>query len=53
VLVRPDAHIAWRAPTLTADPAGDLRGALESILDRESNPTDNRRVLALHGEETS
>jgi 2,4-dichlorophenol 6-monooxygenase len=53
VLVRPDAHIAWRAPTLTTDPAGDLRGALESILDRESNPTDNRKVLALHGEETN
>jgi 2,4-dichlorophenol 6-monooxygenase len=34
VLVRPDAHVGWRAATLSADPAGDLRAALESILDR-------------------
>jgi 2,4-dichlorophenol 6-monooxygenase len=34
VLVRPDAHVAWRAATLPADPAGELRRALESVLDR-------------------
>jgi 2,4-dichlorophenol 6-monooxygenase len=34
VLVRPDAHVAWRAATLSEDPAGELRRALESVLDR-------------------
>jgi 2,4-dichlorophenol 6-monooxygenase len=34
VLVRPDAHVAWRASALSADPATDLSRALEAILDR-------------------
>jgi 2,4-dichlorophenol 6-monooxygenase len=53
VLVRPDAHVAWRAAAIADDPAGELRAALESILDREREPVDNRRVLALHDEETN
>ena len=28
VLVRPDAHVAWRSPTLPADPAAALGGAV-------------------------
>jgi 2,4-dichlorophenol 6-monooxygenase len=34
VLVRPDAHVAWRAATIGDDPAGELQAALEAILDR-------------------
>ncbi|MDN5917315.1 MAG: FAD-dependent monooxygenase [Pseudonocardia sp.] len=34
VLVRPDAHVGWRAVDLPADPAGELTGALASILGR-------------------
>ena len=34
VLVRPDAHVGWRAATMRDDPAAELRAALESILDR-------------------
>ena len=34
VLVRPDAHVAWRAATLAADPAAELHAALSTILDR-------------------
>lgn len=32
LLVRPDHHVAWRAPKLTADPAADLSRVLSSIL---------------------
>ena len=32
LLVRPDQHIAWRAPTLTDDPAADLGSALRDTL---------------------
>jgi 2,4-dichlorophenol 6-monooxygenase len=53
VLVRPDAHVGWRAATLAADPAGELRGALESMLDRTREPGHAGRVLALQGEEAS
>jgi len=52
VLVRPDAHVGWRAAAITADPAGELRRVLEAILDRQADPVANRRVLALHSEET-
>jgi 2,4-dichlorophenol 6-monooxygenase len=52
VLVRPDAHVAWRAAATADDPAGELRAALEAILNREQQPGDNRRVLALQREET-
>lgn len=34
VLVRPDAHVGWRAATLSESPAADLRRACVSILDR-------------------
>jgi 2,4-dichlorophenol 6-monooxygenase len=34
VLVRPDAHVAWRAPALAENPAADLGRVLEAILER-------------------
>ncbi|MFC4950438.1 FAD-dependent oxidoreductase [Pseudonocardia sp. GCM10023141] len=34
VLVRPDAHVAWRSHTLTADPEADLRRVLAAVLAR-------------------
>jgi FMN phosphatase YigB (HAD superfamily) len=34
VLVRPDQHVAWRRETIAADPAGELRRVLKTILDR-------------------
>jgi 2,4-dichlorophenol 6-monooxygenase len=34
LLVRPDQHVAWRSQASSADPAGDLRRVLRSILDR-------------------
>jgi 2,4-dichlorophenol 6-monooxygenase len=33
VLVRPDHHVAWRSEGLAADPAGELRRVLATILD--------------------
>lgn len=38
LLVRPDRHIAWRAQHGVADPAGELRAALRSILWNDSVP---------------
>jgi hypothetical protein len=32
VLVRPDGHVAWRSPTLTANPASSLTLAFRSVL---------------------
>ena len=32
LLVRPDHHVAWRSPALSADPAGDLSRVLTAIL---------------------
>jgi 2,4-dichlorophenol 6-monooxygenase len=32
LLVRPDHHVGWRAPAMTADPAADLTRALRAIL---------------------
>lgn len=32
LLVRPDHHIAWRAPVVTASPTDDLRTALQHVL---------------------
>ena len=52
MLVRPDAHVGWRAATITTDPAGELRRVLEAILDRQADPVANPRLLALHSEET-
>ena len=34
ILVRPDQHVAWRAEDLSADPEGDLRRVLSSVLAR-------------------
>ena len=34
VLVRPDQHVCWRAETISADPAADLRRVLSAILAR-------------------
>ncbi|MBX5155740.1 MULTISPECIES: FAD-dependent monooxygenase [unclassified Rhizobium] len=34
ILVRPDHHVAWRSEGLAADPAGELRRVLKTILDR-------------------
>ncbi len=34
VLVRPDHHVAWRSQGMAADPAGELRRVLKTILDR-------------------
>jgi 2,4-dichlorophenol 6-monooxygenase len=34
LLVRPDHHVAWRAPAITADPGADLARALTAILAR-------------------
>jgi 2,4-dichlorophenol 6-monooxygenase len=34
VLIRPDAHVGWRAATLADDPEGELRAALSTILSR-------------------
>jgi 2,4-dichlorophenol 6-monooxygenase len=53
VLVRPDAHVAWRAAAISDDPSTELRSVLESILGRESESEENERVLALQGEETN
>lgn len=39
VLVRPDAHVAWRSDALVADPAAALRGVLGRILDRTPEVT--------------
>ena len=36
VLVRPDAHVGWRSRTLPADPAAELRDALDQILGRRA-----------------
>lgn len=37
LLVRPDHHIAFRAGSLTADPAADLESALRTVLDRPAH----------------
>jgi 2,4-dichlorophenol 6-monooxygenase len=34
VLIRPDAHVAWRSATLSDDPAAELHAALSTILSR-------------------
>ena len=34
VLVRPDAHVAWRAATMAADPEAELVRVLSAVLDR-------------------
>lgn len=53
VVIRPDAHVAWRAPTIVEDPAAELRRALESVLDRTPGSAGNGKVPALHGQEQS
>jgi hypothetical protein len=32
VLIRPDGYVAWRSPSMTADPMATLRTALAAIL---------------------
>jgi 2,4-dichlorophenol 6-monooxygenase len=34
ILVRPDHHVAWRAPSMVKDPASALQAALNQILSR-------------------
>ncbi len=34
ILVRPDAHVAWRSMTLPVDPSAALIGALQAVLGR-------------------
>jgi 2,4-dichlorophenol 6-monooxygenase len=34
VLVRPDLHVAWRAPRITDDPVAELRRVLTTVLAR-------------------
>jgi 2,4-dichlorophenol 6-monooxygenase len=46
VLVRPDVHVAWRSPGLSADPVRELRAALVTLLDRHDGAPgahDSRR----------
>lgn len=38
VLVRPDAHVGWRAHTMPDDPEKALTEALAKLLDREDSP---------------
>jgi 2,4-dichlorophenol 6-monooxygenase len=47
VLVRPDAHVAWRAPAIVDDPVGELHAALRSILHRDREPADDRRTFTV------
>jgi 2,4-dichlorophenol 6-monooxygenase len=52
VLVRPDAHVAWRAALMPEDPEAALREALEAVLDRGPGPSaPPDRVFAPHIEE--
>jgi 2,4-dichlorophenol 6-monooxygenase len=51
VLVRPDAHVGWRAAAMVQDPAADLQSALEAILDRTPDSPQSDGVYALQGEE--
>ena len=41
VMVRPDRVIAWRASTLTDDPAADLRAAVHQILGTPARVADH------------
>jgi len=38
VLVRPDAHVAWRSRGASDDPAGALRAAMDGVLGRAAEP---------------
>jgi 2,4-dichlorophenol 6-monooxygenase len=40
VLVRPDAHVGWRAAAMAADPAAELETTLRAILDRPEAARD-------------
>ena len=40
VLVRPDAHVGWRAATMAGDPERELEAALRAILDRGGRDGD-------------
>jgi putative polyketide hydroxylase len=47
LLIRPDDFVAWRADTMPADPAAELREALSTILATERHPTDVCAALNL------
>jgi 2,4-dichlorophenol 6-monooxygenase len=64
ILVRPDAHVAWRADAMSDDPGAALLAALEQVLDRASTsssppskesrhdpdaPDDDRRAAQVGG----
>ncbi len=52
VLVRPDAHVAWRAAAMSDDPAAALLEPLELVLDRAQVPsTPGDPVFAIQAEE--
>jgi 2,4-dichlorophenol 6-monooxygenase len=40
VLVRPDAHVGWRAATMPTHPERELEAVLRTILDRGGPPGD-------------
>ena len=40
MLVRPDAHVGWRAAAMIEDPAGELEAVLRTILDRAGEHGD-------------
>ena len=46
ILVRPDAHVAWRAATLVDDPERHLRTALDSILNPTPGSSSSRKTAA-------
>jgi 2,4-dichlorophenol 6-monooxygenase len=47
VLVRPDAHVAWRAQSLPDDPAGTLEAIVRLVLDRApAEPPAGDRSMA-------
>ncbi len=47
VLVRPDAHVGWRAHTRVDDAAAELRRALELILDRSESSEERGEASAV------
>ena len=50
VLVRPDAHVAWRSHALVDDPDAALLDALRLVLDRAPDPATAGSGLVAAGE---
>jgi putative polyketide hydroxylase len=46
VLVRPDGHVAFRAPSLDGDAGAILRRVLDKVLRRSERPADARQKIA-------